>query len=77
MSITREIPVPNLLPAVVAPLVHPPLRRVGELAPRADPVQVLAFVGPLVARAVVETVVGGREAVGPVLRVVGEVGIPS
>lgn len=77
MAVGLEVAVPDLLPAVRAPLVHPRLRRVRQPPARAHPVQVLALVGPLVARAVVEARVGGREAVGPVLRVGGEVGVPD
>ena len=77
MAITLKVAVPNLLPAVITLLIHPRLCRVRELPPGADPVQVFAFVGALVARAVVETVVGGGEAVSPFLGVVGEVGIPD
>ena len=77
MAVRREVALPNLLPAVAAPLVHPRLRRVRQLPARAHPVQVLALVGPLVARAVLEARVGGREAVGPVLRVGREVGVPD
>ena len=77
MPVRAEIPLPDLLPAVVARLVDPRLGRVGEGPAGAGPVEVFALVGPLVAGAVVQTVVGGGEAVGPVLRVGGEVRGPG
>lgn len=77
MAIALEIAVPDLLPAVVTLLVDPVLRRVGEPAAAAHPVEVLALVGPLVAGAMVEAGVGGCEAVGPVLGVGRERGVPG
>ena len=77
MSVRPEIPLPDLLPAVVARLIDPRLGRVGEGPAGAGPVEVFALVGPLVAGAVVQTVVGGGEAVGPILRVGREGGRPG
>ena len=77
LVVVGQMPLDVLLPAVIAGLGDPGLGRVGEGPGRAGPVEVFALVGPLVAGAVVETVVGGREAVGPILRVGGEAGGPG
>ena len=77
VSVRPEIPLADLLPAVIARLVDPGLGGVGEGAAGAGPVEVLALVGPLVAGAVVQAAVGGGETVGPVLGVGGEVGGPG
>lgn len=65
VTVRAKIALPDLLPAVVARLVDPGLRGVGEGPAGADPVEVFALVGSLVAGAMVQTVVGGREVVGP------------
>lgn len=77
MTVRAEVALSDLLPAVVARFVDPGLRRVGEGPAGANPVEVFALVGSLVAGAVVQTVVGGREVVGPGLGRGGEVAGPA
>lgn len=77
MAITPKIPFSDLLSMIVLLLVHPSLARIRHAAVRLAPVEVLACVRALVARAVLEALVCGSEMLSVRRSIVGELVVPD
>ena len=77
MPIAPEIPLPDLLPMIRLPLIHPRLARIRQGPAGTRPVQVLSLAGSLVAGAMLEAGVSRDQMLRPLLRRGGEVGVPD